>query len=219
MVTARPSQTVNVFAATVLILAAATPARAQPTRRPIGGYVVDVRGSVAPFSRNIELAEARSLAPLDTPGLGTGFEIGGHIYPLQWKFVTFGVGASFHSSRADQQPTEWSPNPDGPSLRKRFTTLAPQLSFNFGGRNGWSYISGGISPSRLSLFPLNRETPTQRSSNTLNYGGGVRWFTSERIALSLDLRLYAISPLPGTSDEPSSPRMTQMVLNIGASFR
>ena len=219
MVSTIPSHTVDVFAATVLILATAIPTQAQPTQQPIGGYVVDVRGSVVPFSRNIELAEARLLTPLDTPGLGTGFEIGGHIYPLQWRFVTFGVGASFHSSRADQQPTEWSLDPDGPSLRKRFTALAPQLSFNFGGRNGWSYISGGISPSRLSLYPLNREAPTQQSSNTLNYGGGVRWFTSEHIAFSVDLRLYAISPIPGTSDEPASPRMTQMVLNIGASFR
>ena len=96
---------------------------------------------------------------------------------------------------------------------------APQLSFNFGGRNGWSYISGGPGTARLSLFPLNQDQPTQRRTNTLNYGGGARWFVREHLAFSLDLRFYAMSPLAATETEPGSPRMTVMVLSIGASFK
>ena len=219
MVSAISSHTLDVFAATVVILTVAIPARAQPTQQPIGGYVVDVRGSVVPFSRNIELAESRLLTPLDTPGLGTGFEIGGHIYPLQWRFVTFGVGASFHSSRADQQPTEWSPNPDGPSLRKRFTALAPQLSFNFGGRNGWSYLSGGLGTSRFNVYPQQSTIPSQQRAGTLNYGGGARWFITPNVAFSLDLRLFAISPVPQQGNQPASPRMTRAAFNLGVSLR
>ncbi len=201
------------------MLGFAVPVLAQPPQEPIGRYVIDVHGSFVPFGRNVELAENRGLNPPDTPGPGAGFEVGAHVYLFRWQAITFGVGASFHTSLADQGPGERSPNPDGPTLRKRFTAVAPQLSFNFGNRNGWSYLSGGIAPSRLSLFPLNEDESPQRSAGTLNYGGGVRWFTSDHLAFSIDFRLYAISPLEEMGDNPGSPRMTQMVLSIGASFR
>ena len=210
---------VRYFAVMFLTFGFVAPTTAQPPQEPIGLYVIDLQGSFVPFSRNVELAENRDLNPPDTPGAGAGYQVGAHIYPFRWHVITFGIGASFHASLADQRPGERSPNPEGPTLRKRFTAVAPQLSFNFGGRDGWSYLSGGIMPSRLSLFPLNAETPEQRTSGTLNYGGGVRWFLNDRVAFSIDLRLYAISPIEQVGDTPGSPRMTQMTLNVGASFR
>ena len=207
------------FAVMFLTFGFVAPTTAQPPQEPIGLYVIDLQGSLVPFSRNVELAENRELNPPDTPGAGAGYQVGAHVYPFRWHIITFGIGASFHSSLADQRPGERSPNPDGPTLRKRFTVVAPQLSFNFGGRDGWSYLSGGITPSRLSLFPLNTESPEQKTSGTLNYGGGVRWFINDRVAFSIDLRLYAISPIEQVGDTPGSPRMTQMTLNVGASFR
>ena len=45
--------------------------------------------------------------------------------------------------------------------------------------------------------------------HTLSYGGGARWFERPHLALSLDLRLYALR----------SPRMTIAVISIGASFK
>ena len=207
------------FAVMFLTFGFVAPTTAQPPQEPIGLYVIDLQGSLVPFSRNVELAENRELNPPDTPGAGAGYQVGAHVYPFRWHVITFGIGASFHSSLADQRPGERSPNPDGPTLRKRFTAVAPQLSFNFGGRDGWSYLSGGIMPSRLSLFPLNTESPEQKTSGTLNYGGGVRWFINDRVAFSIDLRLYAISPIEQVGDTPGSPRMTQMTLNVGASFR
>ncbi|MYD86419.1 MAG: hypothetical protein F4018_14380 [Acidobacteria bacterium] len=199
--------------------ATSVPARAQPPEEPVGGYVFDVRGTFIPFPRNVELATARDLPPLDTPGRGLGYDVGGHVYVFRLRGITFGLGASLHRSSAEQRPGELSVDPDGPTLRKRFSALSSQLSFNFGSRNGWSYLSGGLGTSRLSLFPLDAEEPAQRSSNTLNYGGGVRWFLNDRVAFSVDLRFYAISPLPPTNEAPGSPRMTQMTINAGASFR
>ena len=210
---------VRCFAVMFLTFGFVAPTTAQPPQEPIGLYVIDLQGSFVPFSRNVELAENRELNPPDTPGAGAGYQVGAHVYPFRWHIITFGIGASFHSSLADQRPGERSPNPDGPTLRKRFTAVAPQLSFNFGGRDGWSYLSGGIMPSRLSLFPSNTESPEQKTSGTLNYGGGVRWFINDRVAFSIDLRLYAISPIEQVGDTPGSPRMTQMTLNVGASFR
>ena len=201
------------------ILFLAAPAFAQPQQEPIGRYVIDLRGSVIPFGRNADLASGRGLHPPDTPGAGFGFDIGAHVYPLRLWVVTFGIGASYHVTAASQSPGVLSPNPDGPTLRKTFTALSPQVSFNFGTRDGWSYLSGGIGRSRLSLYATGADAPAQPTANTLNYGGGVRWFTSNRMAFTIDIRIYAMSPIVGTSDTPWSPRMTQMTLNVGVSFR
>lgn len=206
-----------------LLPATSVPARAQPPEEPIGGYVVDLRGSFVPFARNIELAENRGLLPHDTPGRGFGYDVGGHVYLLRLWQVTFGLGASYHASSADQQGGDPTADPAGPTFRKRFSALSPQLSFNFGHRNGWSYLSGGLGTSRLSLFRVDPEAPGaephQDSANTLNYGGGVRWFLNPRLAFTIDVRFYAISPLPAVGEAPGSPRMTQTTFNVGASFR
>lgn len=191
---------------------------AQP-REPIGRFVLDLRSSFVPFGRNVEFAELHGFIGPETPGPGLGFEAGAHLYLFRWKAITFGVGGNVHSSVAGQLPGERSPDPDGPGVRKRFTAYGSQLSFNFGSRNGWSYISGGLGPSRLLLHSVDTEAPMARSSNTLNYGGGARWFNREHLAFSIDLRFYAISPLPQMGDDPGSPRMTIMVLSIGASFK
>jgi len=203
--------------------ATSVPARAQPPEEPIGGYVFDVRGTLVPFSRNVELAENRGLLPLETPGRGLGYDVGGHVYLFRLWQVTFGVGGSYHASSADQQAGDPAADLPGPTSRKRFSALSSQLSFNFGHRNGWSYLSGGLGSSRLSLFRVDPEQPgsepAQRTSSTLNYGGGVRWFLNPRLAFTIDIRFYAISPLPPTEEAPGSPRMTQTTFNVGASFR
>ena len=205
------------LAATCFLVSIAPTAAAQP-EQPVGGFVVDLRGSAAPYGQNEELAGPLGLDPFATPSLGIGFEAGAHAYVYRWSVITFGIGASFHTSRGSRAPDPQAAA--GPLLRTTFTAISPQVSFNFGGRDGWSYLSGGIGTSRLSLRAANDDDPLpQRRANTLNYGGGARWFLSERLAFSLELRFYAISPLPPLDDHPRSPRMTLAVLNIGASFR
>lgn len=186
--------------------------------QPIGPFVIDVRGSIVPFGQNAEFAAPRGFSSSVTPTLGLGVEAGAHIYLYRWRVITFGLGGSVHTSLGDRSAGEFDPVPDGPTLRKRFVALSSQLSFNFGSRDGWSYISGGLGTSRFSLFALGREGP-QRRASTLNYGGGARWFTSDHLALSLDLRFYALSPLAPTGTEPGSPRMTLMVFSVGASLK
>lgn len=186
---------------------------------PIGWLVADLRGSLVPYRQNVDLAFKRGYNPSITPSVGLGFETGAHFYFFRWRVITFGVGGSFHTSLGDRRAKETDPDPDGPILRKTFTAVSPQLSFNFGGHNGWSYVSGGLGTSRLSLFTPNEDEPPQRSANTLNYGGGARWFVNPHVAFSLDLRFYAMSPLEQTDTARGSPRMTVMVLSIGASFK
>ncbi len=201
-----------------------SPAAAQGAVRsdvPIGWYVVDIYGSFAPLGQNDELGINRGFSSTPQPGLTVGFTAGAHVFPLRLGLITLGLGATFHDSFRDKGPvpTEDEPNPDGPTLRKRFTAVSPQLSLNFGGRDGWSYLSAGTGTSRLALFALNTDAPTQRRAGTFNYGGGARWFTNDHLAFALDLRFYNAGPLVASATEPGSPRSTIMVINIGASFR
>ena len=219
----RPARVIRTIIVFSLLLGSAAPLLAQDPET-IGWLVIDARGSLVPFKRDEDLAISRGFDPQDTPGLGIGIDVGAHLYFFRWKVITFGIGASMHLSRADQKPPQPEVEPPagaeaGPTLRRTFAAVAPQLSLNFGGPQGWSYISGGLAPSRLSLHALDGETPLQRRISTLNYGGGARWFTNDHIAFSLDLRFYASKPLPATDTEPPSPRLTTMVLSIGASFK
>lgn len=211
---------------------------------PIGRYVVDVRGSMVALSRNDELARERRLRANQLPPRGFAVDLGGHFYFLRLGPVTFGLGASFLSTAAHQPVVEPTPDdllpgrfppfsPDDPTqdeeemepiieglpVTSRFTALSPQVTFNFGHRNGWSYVGGGLGASRLSVYPQQPTTPAQRRARTLNYGGGARWFLTPSVALSLDLRFFAISPIEELGEQPGSPRMTLMAANVGVSVR
>jgi hypothetical protein len=106
-------------------------------------------------------------------------------------------------------------------VTERLTHVAPQVSFNFGTGDGWSYISGGIGPSLWSIVPDEGdaiEADTARRQ-TINYGGGARWFIKRRLAFTFDVRFYAINPAPGVFGRPPTPRTTMMVLGAGVSLR
>ena len=215
----RSSPFIGVALVLVPWLSTAGPAYAQEgADQPIGRFVVDVRGAITPFGDTTEFAGLRGLDGSLTPGLGLGLEAGAHVYLYRWRVITFGLGGSVHTSLGDRGASELDPNPDGPTIRKQLVAVSPQLSFNFGGRDGWSYISGGLGNARLSLFPIGAGRAGQQT-RSLNYGGGGRWFTSDHLALSLDLRFYALTPLEKTETEPGSPRMTVMVFSIGTAFR
>ncbi len=210
---------------------------------PIGRYIVDLRGSVVNLGQNEEMAQVRRLRANQFPPRGIALDLGGHFYFLRLGPVTFGLGASFLSTAAHQpvvEPTPEDPTPgfptftpqdptpdddemepfiEGVPVTSRFTAISPQITFNFGHRNGWSYVGGGLGTSRLNVYPQQPTTPVQRRARTLNYGGGARWFLTPNVALSLDLRFFAISPLEQFGEQPGSPRQTLMAANVGVSVR
>ncbi len=206
--------------AVVGVLASAQPAAAQSGEPPIGPFVVDLRGSFAPYGQNEVLATSLGVDRSDLAGRGLGLDIGGHLYFFRWRAITFGVGGSFQFSRGEHQRQE-DPEQgflEGPRVRTQLKTVVPQVSFNFGTGRGWSYVSGGISPVRLSVTVDGVERQT-RSTKTINYGGGARWFTSQHLAFSLDLRFYAMNPLPPEGAFIGLPRMTLTVISVGVSFK
>ena len=202
----------------LLLMTAVTPAAAQDPG-PIGPFVVDVRGSFVSVGQDAELAANRGLGPDQLAGSGLGLDIGGHVYPFRWRGITFGVGVSALFTSPSRSPGQDDLDPNGPTVKTRFTALSPQLSFNFGDGDGWSYLSGGLGISRMSVFVEDGDEPEQRRAGTLNYGGGARWFIKPSLAFSFDVRLFAISPLAQNDTEPGSPRMTRVAVSVGVSIK
>ena len=200
-----------------LLTAAASAAAQDPG--PIGPFVVDVRASFVSMGQDTQLATNRGLRPGQLAASGLGLDVGGHIYMFRWRAVTFGLGASALFSSPSRSPRQDDPDPNGPTVKTRFTAISPQLSLNFGTGDGWSYLSGGLGTSRMSVFVDDGNEPEQRRAGTLNYGGGARWFVRTGLAFSFDVRFFAISPLREIETEPGSPRLTRMVFSAGVSIK
>jgi hypothetical protein len=202
------------------LLVAARPVRAQDPPPRIPWFVVDVHGSVPRFpSDDPLLADSRGMNLTELPGRGLGVQIGAHVYPFRWHAVTFGVGGELALSRARKSP------PTGvATLRpseERYRSIAPQLSFNFGTGQGWSYLSGGLGQSTWAIIPEGQQDypPDSEKLKTINYGGGARWFIKPHLAFSFDVRFYAINPGLSFGSRPGSPRTTLLVIGAGISIK
>jgi len=191
---------------------------APPLERPISGFVVDARGAVAKFGQRLTTAQALHVETADLPGPGLGGAIGAHVYPFRLGRIAFGVGGEILFSTRSRQPLDDKEEPDGPLLHSRFTSLAPQISLNFGHRNGWSYASAGMGTARFETWADTAKMP-DRKVRAINYGGGARWFMASHLAFTVDLRFYAVSPGPAAKKLIERPRQRLMVLSAGISVR
>jgi len=188
---------------------------------PIARYVVDARVSFPKFKQDAAIANGIGVGVLNLPTRGFGLTAGAHWYPLRIGIVTFGVGGEWVRARRSRTlNTGTEAAPVNVTTNTRFSTLAPQISFNFGSRNGYSYISGGIGQANYTAERADHPLPDPESgSKTINYGGGARWFTKKHLAVSVDVRFYAINPQLATATRPGFPRMTLMSMNAGVAIR
>ena len=212
------------FVVVCLLISIARPLFAQEPPPRIGPFVVDLHATVPRFPQDAQLADSRQppdgpqLQLAELPGVGLGVQVGVHVYVWTWKAITFGVGGEYAASRARQTP------PAGASLRavtETFHTIAPQLSFNFGTGNGWSYVSGGIGGSTWSIVP-DGQAPLPIDSDrtrTIDYGGGARWFIKRHLAFSFDVRFYQIDAGIPYFGNPGSPRTTLLIAGAGVSVK
>jgi hypothetical protein len=205
----------------VLTITALPAAAAAQPAQPIGRFAVDARGALPVYPDDSLLSDPRGLLSSQLPGWGIGFDVGAHVYPLRWKAITFGVGASLlWTRRTRTQPTEeGATEPSGPDVTTKFTAFSPQVSFNFGRRTGFSYLSGGLGSSKISISRSDLEDEPGEAVRTINYGGGGRWFTSEHLAFTFDIRFYAMDPQLPTENTAGHPRLTLVVFTAGVSFK
>ena len=231
---------VCLFASCVL---AGVPAAAQiATPDPPGPYVIDLHGVTAGLPQ-----DAGFFPPVPTgtiiPARGFGVGVGAHIYLLKLGPGRLGVGASVFRVRGTASPptpnsgssssgTPATPAPaTSPDVEATLTGIAPQLSFNFGSADGWSYVSAGLGRATLTTAAsafgggtsgvaatpaLDAESGTRSS---VNFGGGARWFAKGRMAFSFDLRFHLVSAGAETATAPATPGTTVVAASAGISLR
>jgi hypothetical protein len=209
-------------AALVFCLAFAAPAAAQQ-KEPIGPFVVDVRGAFGRHKAEPSVATELKVPAANLPTRTWGLAGGVHFYPLRSRRVTLGLGGNFvvtRGSRSIELEGEDDEPVTSPVVRRRFTTFAPEISLNFGHRNGWSYISGGMfGRSKLYLERADAPAAAAPYRTTINYGGGARWFNREHVAFSVDFRWYSVAEQPATAGAIAQPRTTLLVLSGGISIK
>jgi hypothetical protein len=205
-----------------LVFLAALAGRASAQgREPIGLFVADVRVALPGYKQDPNVAAALRVDTLDLPSRGLGLVFGGHIYPLRRGVITFGLGAELMTSGRSRSPEEaTAAGTTDSTVHTGFSSFAPQVSFNFGSRQGWSYISGGLGWGRFTTELTATPLPdAENRLQTINYGGGARWFVNGHVAVSLDLRFYAINPQEATLTRPAYPRATIVTFSAGVGFK
>ena len=193
----------------------------QPEDLPIGRYVGDVRVQFPKFKQNTTVSGNLGVATDNLPTRGFGLAFGAHWYPLRLGFMTLGLGGEISKSgRNKTKNTGTEAAPVNVTVRTSFSAVSPQVSFNFGARNGWSYISGGLGWSNLTSERADQPLPPPESgTKTINYGGGARWFFRKHLAINFDIRFHAVNPQLATATRPAYPRMTIMSWVGGISVR
>jgi hypothetical protein len=199
----------------------AEPAFAQSPGPP-GPYVIDVRGTTSTLSKKPGFYPPLPTASL-VPSRGFGVDIGGHVYAGSLGPARLGFGASVTRARATAPPVLFSEGSQasgddfGPRIVANFTAFEPQVSFNFGTRAGWSYISGGAGVGRVATRAVEDDgveaAMTTGWRRTINVGAGARWFMKSRLGVGFDIRLHRV--LRG----PITPQASSLAISAGFSVR
>ena len=216
-----------------------TAAFAQPSSSP-GPYVIDVRGVMSGLPSSGVFHPVVPVATL-LPRRGFGFGAGAHVYLLKLGAARIGIGAEMARTRGtattpaptstSTTTTTTSSTTTRPALitsaaidtATTVTLVVPEVSFNFGTRDGWSYLSAGYGTARIHGSASGELTGPLTGSATLvhaegrasaiNYGGGARWFIREHMAVGFDLRFHRVAAV-GTQ-----PGVRVFALSVGLSVR
>jgi hypothetical protein len=195
-------------------------------REPLPKIAADAHVATSKFPRDPAVATALGVTTDNMPGRGLGIAAGVHVYPGRMGGVTLGLGAQLLVTRASKTlaPATAS-GPDGPTVDARFAALSPQVSLNFGGPDGWSYVSGGLGWATLTIE--NDTAPVADPDGrmrTLHYGGGARWFAKKHLAFSFDLRFHRYPAQTAMTQgaitsRPAYPKGRLLVLSAGISVK
>jgi hypothetical protein len=187
-------------------------------REPVGPFVVDVRGLMA----GLPTTEGwLPTLPADTvvPSRGFGLDVGAHVYPVQWGPTRLGFGGALTLARGTATATlEGTPD-----VTTRASTLAPQVSFNFGHRLGWSHLSLGYGAAKVSseaaaVGAQPAVTSDSGWGGALNFGGGARWFLTDHFGVGFEARWHKLSGRDASSTSAAAPRTTLFHLSVGVSL-
>ena len=222
--TGRATTSARWVVAVAIVFGLAADAQAQ-IKRPIGAYVIDVRAFFTPLGQDPTTAGDLGLATTDLPTRGLGGLAGLHLYPLRRESFALGLGVEYLLARGRKTPVADPKSdppvvPTTPVVEQRLVNLSPQVSLNFGHRDGWSYLTAGMGPLSFETFTgtvAPQELPEKK--NTINMGGGARWVIASHVAFTFDVRFYLTRPAAETPAHPGRDRSRLRVLSAGISLR
>jgi hypothetical protein len=205
--------------ALILGVLSATPVFAQVDRR-IPVVAVDARAFFSRLNDDATTANNLDITVDELPGRALGVVGGVHFYPVRGRRIALGLGGELMVARGRRQEKDEDGMPVGQPVQRRLRSIAPQVSLNFGGRDGWSYLSGGIGPMVYMTF-LGEQAPADDPpiKATINMGGGARWFFSSRLAFCFDVRWYLTRPANIVGEIPGRARARLLVLSVGIAIR
>ncbi|MEO7157272.1 MAG: hypothetical protein ABI039_06915 [Vicinamibacterales bacterium] len=193
-------------------------------------YAIDIHAAT------VGVPQAEGWVPVvssDTvlPGRNWGVVAGGTVYPFRLGIVTFGIGAALTTVKGKGESLTIVSGSGSsattritPIVRTGITSLAPQLSINFGRKLGWSYLSAGLGRSRVtSSAGAVGTTPAivvpAAWNQALNFGGGAKWFMKEHIGASFDVRFVKLASRSATDTLPSAKRTQVWNISAGISIQ
>jgi hypothetical protein len=214
----------NRIACVVLVCLARAASAAAQQDEPIGRFAADVRGVYARHKVEPSVATELDVESGNLPARSWGLASGAHVYVWHTRYVTFGLGGEAVWARGSRSneivSADGKTTTQSPIVRRHFFGVVPEVSLNFGHRNGWSYISGGMfGTSKLYLDREDAPATNVPRRSTLSYGGGARWFTNDRIAFAVDFHWYSVAEQPAGPTFVAEPRTTLLVLSGGIAIR
>ena len=217
---------------------AGTPAAAQiAAPDPPGPYVIDIRAATSAIPQDAGYFPPVPSATI-APSRGYGIDVGAHVYLMRLGQGRVGLGASVLRVRGVTSPAAPASGSSSattpaaaPDVDATLSTVAPQLSLNFGSAQGWSYVSAGVGRAQVTTGTSafggagsgTATTPAQSvdsgSRSTVNVGGGARWFAKARMAFSFDVRIHFVAAGAAEGTVPATPRTTLVAASAGVSLR
>lgn len=211
-------RTLCLIAAIVMTSASAALAQQQ---RPLPVVAGDLRLFYGGLGQDPITAGDLGVPAEQLPKRGLGGVAGVHVYPLRGRSIALGIGGEMMIARGRSQQTDAATGePLGLPIEQRIVGISPQLSLNFGHRDGWSYLSAGMGPLSFETFQAEvapAETPPKKS--TINMGGGARWFAKPHLAFCFDIRFYLTRPEEITGPFPGRQRSRLLIMSAGLAFK
>lgn len=212
------------------LLLLATPALAQTPAERLPWFAIDLHAGT------VGLPQAEGWVPVvsadtELPGRAWGAGVGGTVYPLRLGIMTLGMGASFTTARGKSESLTITSRSGStattrvtPAVRTSMTSLAPQLSINFGQKLGWSYLSAGVGRSKVtSSADAVGSTPgivvPDSWNSALNFGGGARWFMKPRLGAGFDVRFVKLGSRSATDTLPAARRTQMWTISAGITLQ
>jgi hypothetical protein len=100
------------------------------------------------------------------------------VYAIQLGPGRLGIGADLTFARGTSV-----------DVQTTLVSVDPQLSFNFGTSDGWSYLSAGVGRVHIESEPVGLSESVQ----AFNWGGGARWFLNQHFGIGFDIRIRMLS--------------------------